>query len=65
MTLKEYEVLPDVVKDIVSTYDEDEDPYKECERITSQLFAIGWQCDYDLSGVIFDIEPIKTNTYDY
>jgi len=55
MTEIEYDNLPERVKAIVETYDDNENLYEECHRIKIELEHIGWTCDYDLSGEIFDV----------
>jgi hypothetical protein len=57
MTAEEYENFPLGVKAILSTYSDNEDLYKECVRIKHQLEVIGWTCDYDLSGEVYDVKP--------
>jgi hypothetical protein len=59
MTALEYDNLPDEVKNILSTYDYNAEMYKECIRIQNLLGSINWTCDYDLSGVIFDVKPLE------
>ena len=54
----EYEALPEEVKTILSTFDDNKDLYKECVRIETQLAGIGYQCDYDLSGTMYDVKPL-------
>lgn len=58
MTAKEYDKLPQHVKDILLEYNDSGDLYKEAERIRSELRKVGWDCDYDLSGTLFDVKPI-------
>lgn len=53
-----YDELPQDVKDILMTFNEDKDAYQECERISKELLKIGYVCDYDLSGSIYHIAPI-------
>lgn len=53
-----YDVLPEKVKDVLATYDDNQDLYKEAERLVGELNLIGWTADYDLSGELFDVEPI-------
>ena len=54
----EYEALPEEVKTILRTFDDNKDLYKECVRIETQLAGIGYQCDYDLSGTIYDVKAM-------
>lgn len=55
MTEIEYENFPQEVKAIVDTYNDNENLYEECHRIKVELQQIGWTCDYDLSGEVFDV----------
>lgn len=55
MDATQYDALPQKIKDILSTFDENLDPYKECKRIQNDLEDIGWDCDYDLSGTITEV----------
>ena len=50
----EYEEMPEEVKDIVDSFDEDKNTYGECLRIKFELQSIGWTCDYGLSGEVYD-----------
>ena len=58
MTAEEYDNLPDNVKDIINSFDEDLDSYIECERIISELNLIGYTAEYYLDGVLFNITPL-------
>lgn len=58
MTAEEYDNLPENVKDILNTFDEDLDSYIECERIISELNLIGYTAEYYLDGVLFNITPL-------
>ena len=59
MTAEEYEQWPQEIKDIVNSYDENKDMYKECARIFWELHDLDWSCDYGLSGEIYDVKPKK------
>ena len=59
MDAEEYDNLPKHIKRILDTFDEDKDPFRECERIKNLLELIGWTCDYDLSGCISDVQKIN------
>jgi hypothetical protein len=59
MTTKEFTKLPKNVKEILATFDENEDPYTECERIILELGTVGYIADFDLGGILFDIKPKK------
>ena len=58
MTAEEYDKLPENVKDIINSFDEDLDSYIECERIVSELNLIGYTAEYYLDGVLFNITPL-------
>ena len=58
MTARQYQNLPQNVKDIVDSFDEDLDSYMECERIISELNLIGYTADYYLDGVLFNVVPL-------
>jgi len=55
MTPEEYNQLPSFVTNIL-------DLYAECRRINQELIAIGWECDWDLSGEIISVMPLTLNT---
>lgn len=58
MTAEDYDNLPDNVKDIINSFDEDLDSYVECERIISELNLIGYTAEYYLDEVLFNITPL-------
>lgn len=58
MTAEEYDNLPENVRDIINSFDEDLDSYIECERIISELNLIGYTAEYYLDGVLFNITPL-------
>jgi len=51
----EFDMLPTEIKDIINTYDDNKDLYLECKRIKCELNIIGWDCEYDLDGQIYNI----------
>lgn len=55
----DFDSLPQDVKDILITFNEDEDAYEECKRIQQELLKIRYVCTYDLSGCIDDVAPIE------
>ena len=55
MNEKEYFELPQKIKNVVDSFDDEKDLYSECERIKDDLNHEGWICDYDLSGSIFNV----------
>lgn len=58
MDALEYEILPQNVKDILDSWDDNSDLYAECVRIQFELTQVGWTCDYDLSGTIYDVKEL-------
>jgi hypothetical protein len=56
---KAYENLPPAVKAVVDSWDDNKNLYEECARIKYQLEEIGWTCDYDLSGEVYDAREKK------
>ena len=59
MTPEEWDALPEHIKEICGTFNEDEDSYQECAKIQDRLQSVGWTCDYYLDGVPFDVKPIN------
>ena len=64
MTAEEYDNFPQEIKNILNSYDDNESLYKECVRIKLELETIGWTCDYDLSGEVYDVKPESYTTCD-
>ena len=62
MTAKEYELLPDPVKNIVDSWDEDMELYAEAKRIRRELEVIGWTCEYGLDGMIHTVRQLNSVT---
>ena len=58
MTAIEYDNLPDNIKAIVDSWDDNKDLYAECRRIQAELECNDWTCDYGLDGEIFDVKPL-------
>ncbi len=54
-----YDNLPDNIKAILDSWDDNKELYSECERIQAELECSNWTCDYDLSGQIFNVQPIN------
>ena len=57
MLATEYDALPKQVQDILESYDNNADLYKECVRIERVLSSVGYQCNYNLRGTIYDVNP--------
>lgn len=53
---KKIDKLPEEVRNIVLSFDEDNDPYHECQRIDSELQKHGYTVDWGLDGVLYDIK---------
>jgi len=50
MTAELYDKLPDNIKAIVDTYDDNKDHIEESKRLISELEKVNWTGDYDFSG---------------
>lgn len=57
--LANYHLLPLEVQNILHSFDENKDSYKECERISQELKPHGYTVDWDLSGTLYDLEKIE------
>jgi hypothetical protein len=55
----EYEQMPQEVRDIVDSWDDNKNLYAECLRIKLALHDLDWTCDYGLSGEVYDVKPNK------
>jgi len=55
MTAENYDTLPQNIKDIVDSWDENKDTYKECARIIEDLKVVGWTAEYGLDGEIHSV----------
>ncbi len=60
MTAEEYEDLPEQVKAIVDSWDDNKNLYKECGRIKNELELIGWTCDGGLDGMVCDVTKLNS-----
>ncbi len=54
--MEEYDLLPEEIKNILDTYDENKSLYQECQRIKEELEQVNWTCEYGLDGQIYDIK---------
>jgi hypothetical protein len=61
MTPKEWDALPEHIKEICGMFDENEDSYQECAKLQDRLQSVGWTCGYYLDGVPFDVKPMNTS----
>ena len=59
MTPEQYNNLPQNIKDIVNSWDDNKELYSECNRIKKELERNGWTCDYGIDGMIYDVEKIN------
>lgn len=57
--LEQYDKLPKAVQMVLNSFDENEDSYKEGQRIIAELKPLGYTVDYDLSGTLFDLKKIR------
>lgn len=55
LTEQTYETLPQNIKDILDSWDDNKDLYAECNRIGKELKPLGYEIEYGLSGDITDI----------
>ncbi len=53
------ELIPDNVSEILDTFNEEADSYKECARLLSAVESIGYTFDYGLDGQPYDLTKIK------
>ena len=60
-----YETLPKEVNDIIQSFDEMKDSYKECERLEKALKPLGYTFDWGLSGEPFNLIKIPTAVINY
>lgn len=60
LTEQTYETLPQNVKDILDSWDDDKNLYAECDRIGKELKPLGYEIEYGLSGDITDITKVDT-----
>ena len=60
--MNEYDTLPQHIKDIVDSWDDNKDLYQECSRIKCELEINGYTCDYGLDGQVYDIKPLNKQT---
>ena len=59
MTAEEYDNLPQEIKSIVDSWDDNESLYVECNRIQRELEEKNWTCDYGLDGMVYDVKELK------
>ena len=57
--MNKHETLPQHIKDIVYSWDDNKDLYQECGRIKLELEQNGYTCDYGLDGQVYDIKPLN------
>lgn len=58
LNIVDYDELPENVKDILQSKDEDEDGYKEMSRIEDELKTVGWYMDWFLDEEITELRPM-------
>ena len=51
--------IPDNIQVILSSYNEDVDPYNELERILTEVELRGYTFDYFLDGIPFNLMKIQ------
>ena len=57
--MEEYDLLPDNVKAIMDTFNQELDSYKECNRLLNEVEKIGWTFDYYLDGIPYNFKQIE------
>jgi len=58
---EQLETLPQRVKDILDSWDDNKELYQECSRIKAELNQERYTCDYGLDGQLYDVKPLKIN----
>jgi hypothetical protein len=53
-TFLDYDKLPIQVQEVLGTYDEDKDGYKECERLLTEVEKLGYTFEYYLDAIPFN-----------
>jgi hypothetical protein len=53
------EEVPTEVNKVLETFDENKDAYHELARVRTELNGIGWDFDYYLDAVPFDLQPLN------
>jgi hypothetical protein len=56
--LENYSELPQNIQDIIFSFNEDLDAYKECERIENELKPLGYSVEYGLDGTLFNLQKL-------
>lgn len=51
--------IPDHITAVLNDWDDDADPYKECEHINARLKSLGYTFDWGLSGEPYDLRRIN------
>ena len=59
MIEEEYENLPEEIKNMLDSWDDNKYLYAECNRIRCELQKKGWTCDYGLDGIIYDVKQVN------
>lgn len=55
----EFDSLPKEVQDVLNSFDEDEDGYKECARVLEELKPLGYTFEYYLDAVPYNLKKIE------
>jgi len=58
MEEEDYNALPEEVKAILDTWQDEGDKYQQCDRVIAELEKIGWTADYGLCGEIDSVYPL-------
>lgn len=55
-----YETLPDNVKSIINSYENEENDYNTCQRLIDDLEEVGYTCEFGLDAEPFNLQKILT-----
>lgn len=53
------ELIPSEVSAILDTWDDNEDPYKECARLERELAVVGYSFEWGLDGSPYNLRKIS------
>lgn len=52
--------LPQEVKDVLYQFSDSEQSYENCELLRTSLRSLGYDCEYTLDAIPFNLYKIKT-----
>ena len=65
MTAESYDALPQNIKDIVDSWDDNKNTYEECRRIIKELEAVGYTADYGLDGELHSVMSFEDANHNH